>query len=323
MGKPVKIIDLAKSMVRLHGLRPIIVGDNEQPNLEHDEIAIKVTGLRPGEKLYEELLVNATAEETELERVFRAKDKVIQEKYLRTALEILHTAVSNNDEKAIKAQLLKMPLDYENEQFEPSGKQNKFNQWEIDQKQTNIDQQQVSSPNQNKFLEKINSRKSRSVKLILYRLLHKYFWFSRGMTLGVRVAIFDHEDRILLVKHSYLKGWHFPGGGVDHGENIYLAARREVIEETGLSTIENLKLKNVYFNQEFSNKDHIAFFTAQTSNVELSVNGFEVEEVQFFDKNNLPEGVDPSVIARLKQIHHGSEVSEVQKDWLISKESIK
>jgi FlaA1/EpsC-like NDP-sugar epimerase len=56
MGKPIKIVDLAKRMVTLSGLRPILNGGER---LKNDEIAITVSGLRPGEKLFEELAYSA------------------------------------------------------------------------------------------------------------------------------------------------------------------------------------------------------------------------------------------------------------------------
>ena len=46
--------------------------------------------------------------------------------------------------------------------------------------------------------------------------------------------------QILLVKHSYIPGWHLPGGGVDHGEDIHTAAIREVYEETGISDLKDI-----------------------------------------------------------------------------------
>ena len=43
------------------------------------------------------------------------------------------------------------------------------------------------------------------------RVLHLYFAFSRGMTMGVRAACFDEAGRLFLVRHSYVPGWHLPG----------------------------------------------------------------------------------------------------------------
>src|SRR3974390_2056559 len=51
----------------------------------------------------------------------------------------------------------------------------------------------------------------------LRRLFHLYWRFARGMTLGVRAVVLDGENRVFLVKHSYVSGWHLPGGGVHAG----------------------------------------------------------------------------------------------------------
>ena len=51
---------------------------------------------------------------------------------------------------------------------------------------------------------------------MLRRFLHAYWRVSRGLTVGVRGLIFDGEGRVFLVKHSYVAGWHLPGGGVEN-----------------------------------------------------------------------------------------------------------
>tara|TARA_A100001035_G_scaffold278267_1_gene276801 strand:+ start:24 stop:548 length:525 start_codon:yes stop_codon:yes gene_type:complete len=97
MGKPVKIIDLAKQMINLSGLS---IKTKNNPN---GDIEIISTGLRPGEKLFEELLVDNKSESTLHPLIFRAKEKSIEPKILWEKLETLEnflTKGSNN--KALK-----------------------------------------------------------------------------------------------------------------------------------------------------------------------------------------------------------------------------
>jgi FlaA1/EpsC-like NDP-sugar epimerase len=99
MGEPVRIIDLARRMVELSGLRE----KNEQnPN---GDIEIQITGLRPGEKLYEELLIGDNAQPTEHARIMRALEDCLPWAELQDVLSALDQAMTANDVTALRAML--------------------------------------------------------------------------------------------------------------------------------------------------------------------------------------------------------------------------
>jgi 8-oxo-dGTP pyrophosphatase MutT (NUDIX family) len=80
------------------------------------------------------------------------------------------------------------------------------------------------------------------------RVLHVYWRLARGMTLGVRALVVDAAGRIFLVKHSYVSGWHLPGGGVEPGETLLDALIRELREEGNLEPTAPPVLHGMFFN---------------------------------------------------------------------------
>ncbi|MFI8983276.1 polysaccharide biosynthesis protein [Ectopseudomonas khazarica] len=91
MGSPVKIADLAEKMIRLSGLS---VRDESTP---HGDIAIEFTGLRPGEKLYEELLIGEDVKPTEHPMIMRAEEDMLPWEELKVRLQALLAAVDEDD----------------------------------------------------------------------------------------------------------------------------------------------------------------------------------------------------------------------------------
>ena len=94
MGEPVRIKDLAEQMVRLSGLS---LRDAQNPS---GEIAITCTGLRPGEKLYEELLIDAESESTQHPLVFRAQERTLLPELLWPRLDLLDSAIAEQNVEA-------------------------------------------------------------------------------------------------------------------------------------------------------------------------------------------------------------------------------
>ena len=88
----------------------------------------------------------------------------------------------------------------------------------------------------------------RALEPALRRVLHFYWRFARAMTLGVRALVIDGEGRIFLVKHSYVSGWHLPGGGVEAGETLVEALARELREEGNIELTAPPRLHGIFFN---------------------------------------------------------------------------
>ncbi len=98
---------------------------------------------------------------------------------------------------------------------------------------------------------------------MLRRAFHLYWWFARGMTLGVRAVVLDDENRVFLVKHSYVSGWHLPGGGVEVGETFIEALRRELVEEGRIELAAEPVLHGLFFNDHVSRRDHVAVYVVR------------------------------------------------------------
>jgi FlaA1/EpsC-like NDP-sugar epimerase len=107
MGEPVRIHDLAVKMVYLSGL---LVKDEAHP---HGDIEIEVTGLRPGEKLYEELLIGDNPQPTAHPKIMKAHEEFLSWGDLQQELEKLNVALDACDGKLIRTMLKKLVPGYQ------------------------------------------------------------------------------------------------------------------------------------------------------------------------------------------------------------------
>lgn len=137
-------------------------------------------------------------------------------------------------------------------------------------------------------------------------LVQGYARLTRGVTFGVRVAAFAPDGRVVLVRHTYVPGWHLPGGGVDPGEAAVEAAERELREETHAhAPAEALTLFGVYTNFETMRGDHIALYVARGVAPVAHTPDREIAEVMWARPDALPDGATPATRARLEEIAAG------------------
>src|SRR6186713_3479795 len=99
-------------------------------------------------------------------------------------------------------------------------------------------------------------RLRRALEPVISRVMHFSWRFSRAATLGSRAMVIDGAGRIFLVKHTYVDGWHLPGGGVETGETLLEALTRELAEEGNIHLTGAPSLHGVFFNRHASKRDH-------------------------------------------------------------------
>jgi ADP-ribose pyrophosphatase YjhB (NUDIX family) len=137
-------------------------------------------------------------------------------------------------------------------------------------------------------------------------LLHLYWRFTRGMTLGVRACVVDAGGHILLVRHSYTPGWHFPGGGVEVGQTVEEALAVELREEAHVALRGDPAFVGLYLNARTSPRDHVALFRVEAfEQTSPFVPTREIIAAEFFPRDRLPEGVTRGTRDRLAELFEG------------------
>jgi 8-oxo-dGTP pyrophosphatase MutT (NUDIX family) len=137
----------------------------------------------------------------------------------------------------------------------------------------------------------------------VYLAYRGFLFFIRPVTLGVRVVMI-RDGEVLLVRHTYIAGWYFPGGAVDRGETLDAAARREAREETG-AELRDVRLVGAYTSFREWKSDHNIVFLCS----DFTLGGkpdHEIAEMRFFPLRSLPADMFPGHRRRLDEYVAGT-----------------
>ena len=138
------------------------------------------------------------------------------------------------------------------------------------------------------------------------RAAHLYWRFSRGLTLGVRGLVINAAGEVFLVRHSYVAGWHMPGGGVEPGETLPQALARELAEEGNITLAAPAALYGMYFNATVSQRDHVAVYVVRAFRQDHApVPDREIVEHGFFAPAALPADTTPGTRRRVAEVLDG------------------
>lgn len=138
---------------------------------------------------------------------------------------------------------------------------------------------------------------------VLINILHLIFRATRPLTLGVRCILHTDNKSVMLVRHTYVSGWHLPGGGVEVGEECEATIIREVGEEANVNLAQSPCIFGIYLNSEVSHRDHVILYHSDNweKDDNLSLKKLEIAECSMFELTELPVDIDPSTLQRLNE----------------------
>jgi 8-oxo-dGTP pyrophosphatase MutT (NUDIX family) len=130
---------------------------------------------------------------------------------------------------------------------------------------------------------------------------------ARGMTLGARGVVLDGDNKVFLVRHSYVAGWHLPGGGVEVGETFLEALRRELSEEGRIELAGEPVLHGLFLNSHVSRRDHVAvYIVRQFRQDRLPEPNHEIVECGFYAAAALPPETTRGTRLRIAEVLEGA-----------------
>lgn len=136
---------------------------------------------------------------------------------------------------------------------------------------------------------------------MIRKIAHKTFNFfkQRHITMGARALVID-DNKVFLVRHTYINGWYSIGGGVEKGESTLQAAKRELQEEVGISSTQEPVLLGIYHNTREKRDDYIAVYICKNFN-KVATSSPEIAEEKWFALDQLPSDISPATKRRIEE----------------------
>lgn len=141
------------------------------------------------------------------------------------------------------------------------------------------------------------------IKNLTFKIFHRirsYVFRVFGVkTVGAR-ALVVNNDKVLLIKHTYQKGWYTIGGAVEKKESMRDALFRELLEEVSLTPLEEPELFGVYHSNSEKRDDYVAFYIVKKFEMKEVISP-EVHEKRWFSLYDLPLDMTPATKRRIEE----------------------
>ena len=146
----------------------------------------------------------------------------------------------------------------------------------------------------------------RRIEPFLRPLFRLHARTTRGLTLGVRGLVIDVDGRVLLIEHTYIHGWYMPGGGVERGEPMVEALRRELLEEAGVEMTGPPTLLSIHDNGAKFPGDHVLIYRVDGYRLVAPTQKGEILNLGWFAPDALPETTTKATRARIREALDGA-----------------